>query len=374
MFECGPNPYRCCMVKSWLFDIFNYPYDPRPEGLDPELVQKEYDWHLETWAGAEELGYDGVFFSEHHFTAYGMSPSPNLLVSALAQRTKTMRMGVMCNVTPFHNPRRLAEETAMLDYLTHGRLEVGLGRGADDLEFKKEGFPLEDTRDWFEESLELMHKAWEQPRFTHHGRFFDYDDTSIYPRPMNQPNVWITALSPATISWAATQGYRLAISFLPASGLAQMRSAYNEAAAAAGRSTSPDQVAVLRNVFVADTDEQAEELAEPALDHVFRLYKEAAVPQDVENMPKGYEAYSSFFRPFVTDGGVTFKDLQAAGIVVVGSPETVRDQLVAQAEEIGCGHLINWFSFGQLTKEQTQRSVELYAQKVVPALRSLNVR
>ncbi|WP_033288199.1 LLM class flavin-dependent oxidoreductase [Amycolatopsis jejuensis] len=359
------------MVKSWLFDIFNYPHDPRPEGFDPELAQEEFDWHLETWTGAEELGYDGIFFSEHHFTAYNMSPSPNLLVSAVAQRTNTMHLGVMCNVTAFHHPRRLAEETAMLDYLTHGRLEVGLGRGADDLEFKKEGFPLEDTRAWFEESLELMHQAWEKPRFTHHGRFFDYQDTALYPRPLHQPRVWITALSPSTVSWAAAKGYRMAISFLPASGLADMRKAYDEAARAAGRTPTADDVAMLRNVFVADTDEQAREIAEPALDHVFRLYKEAAVPEDVEHMAKGYEAYSSFFRPFVSGGGVTFEDLQAAGIVIVGSPESVRDQLVAQTSEVGCGHLLNWFSFGALTKEQTQRSVELFAKEVAPALRAV---
>jgi alkanesulfonate monooxygenase SsuD/methylene tetrahydromethanopterin reductase-like flavin-dependent oxidoreductase (luciferase family) len=362
------------MVKSWLFDIFNYPYDPRPEGLDPDLVQDEFDWHLETWVQAEDLGLDGVFFSEHHFTAYNMSPSPNLLVASLAQRTSRMHLGVMCNVTAFHNPRRLAEETAMLDYLTHGRLEVGLGRGSDDLEFKKEGFPLEDTRAWFEESLELMEKAWHQPRFIHHGRFFDYDDASIYPRPKNSPNVWITALSPSTVKWAATKGYRIAMSFVPPSGLADMRRTYDEAAIAAGLEPSADKIAVLRQAFVADTDEQARELAEPALDHVFRLFKRAAVPEDVDNLAKGYEGYSSFFRPFVREGGLRFDDLVASGAVVVGSPATVRDQLVAQAEEIGCGHLINWFSFGRLTKEQTQRSVELYAKEVVPALRSITPR
>ena len=184
------------MVKSWLFDIFNYPYDASPEGFDPELARQEYDWHLDAWTRAEEFGYDGVFFSEHHFTAYNMSPSPNLLVAALAQRTRSLRIGVMASITAFHNPRRLAEETAMLDYLTQGRLEVGLGRGADDKELRTEGFPLEDTRAWFEESLELMQKAWTTPRFTHHGRFFDYDAATIYPRPRTTPSIWITALSP----------------------------------------------------------------------------------------------------------------------------------------------------------------------------------
>jgi alkanesulfonate monooxygenase SsuD/methylene tetrahydromethanopterin reductase-like flavin-dependent oxidoreductase (luciferase family) len=361
------------VVKSWLFDIFNYPYDSRPEGLDPALVQDEYDWHLDAWTRAEELGYDGVFFSEHHFTAYNMSPSPNLLVASLAQRTKTMRMGVMCNVTAFHNPRRLAEEAAMLDYLSHGRLEFGLGRGSDNHELKKEGVPLEDTRAWFEESVELMHQAWTQPRWTHHGKFFHYDDVAIYPRPKNVPRVWVTAFSPASVQWAARNGYQLATSFVPAAGIAQLRQLYAETAAAAGQPSSPEQVGVLRQVFVADSDQEARDLAEPALDHVFRLFKEAAVPDDIEHLARGYEHYKSFFAAFASEGGVRFEDLQASGAVIVGSPSTVRDQVVAQVEEIGCGHLLNWFSFGALTREQTMHSVELYAREVVPVLRGLTV-
>lgn len=116
-------------------------------------MQALYDWKLESWVAAEGQGFDGVFFSEHHFTPYSISPSPNLLVATLAQRTSRMNIGVMANITAFHNPRRLAEEGAMLDHLTGGRLEIGMGRGVDEPEFLREGVRMEETRARFEESV-----------------------------------------------------------------------------------------------------------------------------------------------------------------------------------------------------------------------------
>lgn len=361
------------MVQSWLFDIFNYPHNPDPREFEPKLAQAEYDWKLDTWARAEGWGFDGVFFSEHHFTAYNLSPSPNLLVAALSQRTRTLKMGVLCNVTAFHNPRRLAEETAMLDYLTHGRLEVGLGRGADDLEFKKEGFPLEDSRAWFEESLELMEKAWATPRLTHHGRFFNYEATAIWPRLRRKPIIHVPSLSPETLRWCGTKGYKIACAFMPTSTLKEYFDIYKTAASQSGNPVSPDHMSITRPVFIADSDDEARELAEPALDQVFRLFKEVAIPDDLDHMAPGYEGYSSFFRPFAAEGGVKFEDLQASGAVVVGATDTVRDQLIAQVEEIGCGRVVNWFHFGALTPEQTHRSLQLYAEKVIPALRTVQV-
>jgi alkanesulfonate monooxygenase SsuD/methylene tetrahydromethanopterin reductase-like flavin-dependent oxidoreductase (luciferase family) len=138
------------VVKTYPFELLTYPYGNDPTSFDPGRCAEIYDSHFNIWIECKDLGYDGVFFSEHHFTAYNPSPSPNLLVAALAKPTSRMRLGVMCNVLPFHNPLRLAEETAMLDYLTGGRLEVGFGRGADAYEFEKMGIPHEETRGMFE--------------------------------------------------------------------------------------------------------------------------------------------------------------------------------------------------------------------------------
>lgn len=359
------------MVKSWVFEIFSYPFNAPAEEFDPAVCKDLYDWKLDSWIAAEEYGFDGVFFSEHHFTPYSISPSPNLLVATLAQRTERMRIGVMANITAFHNPRRLAEEGAMLDYLTGGRLEVGMGRGVDEPEFIREGVNMEETRQRFEESVALIQAAWTQPKFSFDGDFYKYDNVSIWPRPMRgEIPIWVTALSPQTVEWAAQQGFRFTSVFTPTAVMKETFDVYKAAASDVGREATPDDMGVCRNVFIADSEQEARELAEPAFNALFATFKEAAVFSDLENVPQGYEHYQSFFRPFAGDG-LSFDDLVAIGAICVGTPDQVRDQLVAQMEEIGCGHFLLWGSFGTLTKEQVMHSYKLFGEHVAPALHGL---
>nr|WP_240157410.1 LLM class flavin-dependent oxidoreductase [Pseudonocardia broussonetiae] len=118
------------MVKTWIFDIFNYPHDPRPEMFDPAKCAELYDWHLESWLRADEQAFDGIFFSEHHFTAYNVSPSPNLLVATVARLTKRVRLGVMANIVPFHDPRpaRRGSRDARLPHRRAPRGRIGSRR------------------------------------------------------------------------------------------------------------------------------------------------------------------------------------------------------------------------------------------------------
>ncbi|MEJ2867281.1 LLM class flavin-dependent oxidoreductase [Actinomycetospora sp. OC33-EN08] len=361
------------MVKSWLFEIFSYPYDPDPAKFDPQLCKELYDWKLDSWVAAEDLGFDGVFFSEHHFTPYSISPSPNLLVATLAQRTSRMQLGVMANITAFHNPRRLAEEGAMLDHLTGGRLEVGMGRGVDEPEFLREGVKMEETRGRFEESVALIQTAWKEPVWSYHGEYYHYDQVGIWPRPLRpELPIWVTALSPKTVSWAAQQNFKFTSVFSPTDEMRTIFEGYKKAAAEAGREAEPTEMGVCRNVFIADSEQEARDLAEPAFDNLFATFKEAAVFSDLDNVPAGYEHYQSFFRPFAGDS-VSFDALVEIGAICVGTPQTVRDQIVSQVETIGCGNFLLWGSFGNLTKDQTMRSYQLYGEHVVPALQSLTV-
>ena len=360
------------MVKTYPFELLTYPHGNDPAGFDAGKCAEVYDSHFQTWVECEDLGYDGVLFSEHHFTAYNLSPSPNLLVAALAQRTSRMRLGVMCNVLPFHNPVRLAEETAMLDYLTGGRLEVGFGRGADAYEFEKMGIPHEQTRGIFEESLQLMRKAWDNPVFSHHGQHFSYTDASIWPRPMNPVRPWITCISPETVEFAAREGYKIGLAYLPAAQMAEYVQLYRRTVAEVGGDPDTMQSGVLRSVVIAPTDAEADDIAAPALGHLFNLFKKVAVFRDLDHVPKGYEFYSSFFRPFA--GTVSYEDLRDAGIVIVGSPETVRDRLVDQVETIGTENVIMFASFGDLQVEHIRQTYRLYAEHVMPVIRELRPR
>src|SRR5207302_412401 len=148
---------------------------------------------------------------------------------------------------------------------------------------------------------------------------------------------------------------------------------YRAAAHRAGNAAGPETVMVMRNVFVAETDEEAREIAEPALNHLFGLYKESVVWRDIENtVPEGYntEFYQSFFRPFDGSGPVDWQTLVDLGIFIVGSPSTVCYLLLKPAYEIGSSNLMLWGSFGTLTKEQTLTSLEMIGREVIPALRA----
>jgi len=360
-------------MKFSLFDIMHWPGGTNPTDFDPAQAADVYDARMEEYVHAEQLGFDTVFFGEHHFTAYSITPSPNLLIAALSQRTSRIRIGVMINVLPFHDPLRLAEEGAMLDLLTHGRLEFGIGRGVDEQEFLRQCMPYPEARPRFEEGLDLILQAWQQPEFEFTGKFRTVGRATIWPRPLQKPHppIWVTALSPDTIVWTAKKGYPMASAFLPPSITKQRFDLYRNVAAEAGHKVGPGHTVQMRNIFVAETDEEARRAAEGPLNHLFRLFIPHAVPKDLNTLPADYAYYKEFFRPFV-GAAMSYDDVINSGVLVVGSPQTVARRLAEQAEETGAGHFLCWMNFGSLIQQQVLRSEELFAQEVIPQLRGLN--
>ena len=151
----------------------------------------------------EELGFDGVVFNEHHYSAYGTMPSPNLIASALSQRTKKIKIGVLGNILPLRNhPVRVAEEYAMIDCLSNGRLIAGFVRGIPP-EYIWYGVNPEESRGRFEEAYNLIMTAWTEPVWSHEGKFFKLHDCAIWPRPVQQPHppIWIAARSAESVEW-----------------------------------------------------------------------------------------------------------------------------------------------------------------------------
>src|SRR5207248_43127 len=151
------------------------------------------------------LGYDGVGFNEHHTSPYGLMNSPNLLAAAAAQRTKRLKLLIYGNLLPLHEPLRLAEELAMLDCMSNGRIISGFARGIPK-EYRAYGVPMADSRSRFEEAWEIVRRAWTEESFSFDGRFWSYRDVAIWPRPVQQPYppVWVPIIgSKETIEWAA---------------------------------------------------------------------------------------------------------------------------------------------------------------------------
>jgi alkanesulfonate monooxygenase SsuD/methylene tetrahydromethanopterin reductase-like flavin-dependent oxidoreductase (luciferase family) len=173
----------------------------RIDGAMPRLVRSHfnsttavdtYKNHIEAWVELEKQGFDGVAINEHHGTPFGLGNSPNLMAAALSQLTKRIKILIYANLLPIHEPLRLAEELAMLDCMTNGRVIAGVGRGAP-REYKIFNVPMSESRGRFNEAFEVIKGAWTEDRFSFDGEFYQYNDVSIWPRPVQQPYppVWV---------------------------------------------------------------------------------------------------------------------------------------------------------------------------------------
>ncbi|HEX3791576.1 MAG TPA: LLM class flavin-dependent oxidoreductase [Pseudonocardiaceae bacterium] len=331
------------MIKSWIFDSFLYTGDPRPEEFDPASCAELYQEYLGRWVAAEDHGFTGVFFSEHHFAAYNLSPSPNLLVAAVAARTERLLLGVMSNTVAVHHPVRLAEECGMLDQLSNGRLQIGLGPGSGPREPGMLGIAAEDVRPLFREGVEVVVAALSGAEFSHHGKFHDFERLAVWPRPVQRPlpPVWITVMSVDSAIWAGTQGFLAATAWAGAEEVKRRFDAYQEAADAAGQPTGPDRVALRRRVFVTDTDERAHTVVDAARDQFFEVTLANA----------GGRAESAV------------RDLMCVpDDFVIGSVDTVTERLIEQARFVGTTNILCWTDFKAFAPRELNHCHELLAQ------------
>jgi alkanesulfonate monooxygenase SsuD/methylene tetrahydromethanopterin reductase-like flavin-dependent oxidoreductase (luciferase family) len=329
--------------------------------------RQAFDELLEQVELTERLGFDEAWFAEHHHSDYSLLPSPNLVIAALARRTTRLRLGNLVNVLPFHDPLRVAEEAAMLDVMTGGRLAVGVGRGIRRDEFAQYGFDREEAQARFDEAIAVILRAWTEPRFSHAGRFWTYRDVAPRPRPLQQPHppLFYGAISPASADAIARRGWHLAQARAPLDDVAATVARYRAARAAAGLAPADGEVVLAREVYVAETDELAHAEAEPAMLRFWQLACENVLstdpltPADLPRLTRPYP----YFR-----GGATVEQMEEWGVSIVGSPDTVAARLRGIAATIAPSSFVGVFSFGTLTHAQVTRSLELFATRVIPVL------
>lgn len=175
------------MIRSWIFDLVNISSDDDPINFDVQNCSREYAWHSDLWARAEQLGFHGIFFSEHHFSGARAIPAPGLFAAFVAARTQRLRIGVLGWVLPLWQPWRFLEEVAVLDHLTQGRLEVGVARGSNPAEMAAVGIGESDVVPMFLESLAILERAWQRPGISHRGDYWTYERLQIVPKPLQQP-------------------------------------------------------------------------------------------------------------------------------------------------------------------------------------------
>jgi alkanesulfonate monooxygenase SsuD/methylene tetrahydromethanopterin reductase-like flavin-dependent oxidoreductase (luciferase family) len=343
------------------FGTFSY-NQSRPWATEKEAFAELLEQILLT----EQLGFDEAWFAEHHHSDYGMLASPNLIIASLAQRTKRLRMGNLVNVLPLYDPMRLAEECGMLDILTGGRLNVGLGRGVpkDDM---KHRLDRDTAQARFEEGIDILMRAWTGETFSYSGKAWGYEEISCRPQPLQKPHppIYYGATSPASPAMVARRGWNLALSRQPLANCARAIKSYREERAKYENLTGKGNAIMVRDIYVADTDEQALREALPQITRFWQLATDNVWRGDSvspDDLPKFTERFAYF------PGGLNVKRLDEWGTSLIGSPETVVKKARAMIETARPDCLVGMFSFGGLKHEQVMRSIELFATKVMPAL------
>ncbi len=379
-------------MKLYNFDLLAYPQldnaaprTPVPSNyFDPAVGSANYQEHIDEMAYCEELGFDGVVFNEHHYSAYGTMPSPNLIAAALSQRTKRMRIGVLGNILPLRShPVRVAEEYAMLDCLTGGRLIAGFVRGVP-AEYIWYNVDPAESRGRFEEAYELIMTAWTQPVWSHKGRFFEFEDCALWPRPVQQPHppIWVAARSAESLEWCVSKRLPVAQVYSTTAQIEDTFGYYRQVARKEGWEAEPDSFILTRHIYVGESDEEARRIAEPALRYFFTLsargfneaVNERAADRERLNAALNTQRSFSYFREEnrarIDFAKLSWEELLDTGYLVAGSPETVTRQLREQMQSVGAAHFMGMFHIGNLAHEQVVASLERFSSEVMPGLQS----
>ncbi len=302
-------------MKFGTFYFFQAP----PGQRHADIIRRE----LEQIEWTEELGFDEIWLTEHHFIEYGLSVDPAALASAAASRTRRIRIGLAAAILPFHHPLRLAEQMSLVDIISNGRLDVGVGRGNRPAEFRGYRVPQEESRERFDEAVEIMQRAWTEDRFSYDGRFFKVPEVSVIPKPVQRPHppLYQVCVTKDGIENTALRGWPMlnSVLFGPVSQLVGNRDTYK-------RFVVPDRI----------------EEAHPSLQPGFRAM--------ADRLAK-----------------ITWESL-VAETLAFGSPDTVARH-IREMQELGVGQVMCWMNFGGLSQDRVRRSMELFAREVMPRFR-----
>jgi alkanesulfonate monooxygenase SsuD/methylene tetrahydromethanopterin reductase-like flavin-dependent oxidoreductase (luciferase family) len=319
-------------------------------------IGRQFDERLRLIEFYEESGFHAYHLAEHHATPLGMAPSPSVFLAAVAQRTKRLRFGPLVYTVNLYHPLRLIDEICMLDQLSNGRLELGVGRGISPYEVGYYGIDPATGPERFGEALEVILKGLTQPRLDHAGRYFTFKDVPMELRPVQRPHppLWYGANSLESADRLARQGCNTVVG-MKAESVGQFAARFHAAWKALGRAEEDmPLIGLSRHIVVGDTDREAQAAAKRAFvlwyDALIHLWRAHGVGLPRQMIPAEFE--SAF------DGGY----------IVAGSPSTVRDRLKRDNAVAGINYCLCRLAFGDLSFEESRRSVELFAKEVMPAL------
>ena len=378
-----PEDFRQMHPSVWV-DIHSSLFDPKRAHL-------MYNDFMDELEFAAECGFDAICVNEHHSNGYGLMPSPNLIASSLARRTTNTPICVMGNSLALYNPpTRVAEEFAMIDVISGGRLIAGFPVGTPMDTCYAYGQNPSMLRERYLEAHDLVIRAWtEKDTFAFNGRYNQQRYVNIWPRPVQQPHppVWIPGGgSVETWQWCAKMDYVYCyLSYYGyKAGRATMDGFWAEMQRL-GKDRNPYRAGFAQVVAVAESREQAMELYKEPAEYFFNrclhidprfaappgYSTEATQRAGLESMVRKAANAQSLIAVEKMNRGLTMADFVERGYVVIGSPDEVVEQLTQLATDLNVGHLMLLMQFGNMDKALTQHNTKLFAERVMPRLRPL---
>ena len=321
----------------------------------PYELGEQYENRLKLIEFYDSAGFRTYHMSEHHATPLSLAPSPSVFLAAVAQRTRRLRLGPLVYVLPAHHPLRLAEEICMLDHLSNGRLEVGIGRGASAHELHYFGIDAEQAPAMYVEAYNVIKQALTQGEVNFSGEYYKFENVPIEmkPRQLPHPPLWYAVPVPEGAAWPAQNAINIVCGG-PVPRVREITDRYRAEWAAAGN--APDELPLLginRFVVAADTDREAMALGRRAWPvfwaSFMKLWKKHGTQPRYARIPEDFDT-------MVKNGGA-----------IAGSPGTIRDQVRKMAGEAGASYFIAQFSFGDLSHQEVLHSAGIFAREVLPA-------
>ena len=309
---------------------------------------------------ADELGFDSIWCAEHHFSTYGYLSRPLMMANHIAAKTKQIRVGSAVVVLPLHHPLVVAEEIATADILSGGRLDVGLGRGYQPYEFERLGHNLSESRARFEEAVDILLLAFQGEPFSYDGEFYQFDETSIFPTPIQDPHppIYVVGQSAESIAATVRRGFNVVSGGfgVPIQRLREFRQGF-DAMDVDPAIKSKAKISTQRPVYVTEDESELSEIVEHARWNMRvtlslragleRVEKGSAIAIPLESEPSEQELLDNYF--------------------VMGTPERCIDKLHELQDAMGITHFNASFWFGDLPREKVLNSMRLFGEKVMPA-------
>lgn len=344
-------------MKFGLFDHLERATD-RP-------LATQFDERLEFISEADEAGFYCLHVAEHHASPLNMTPVPGVWLGAVARATRRMRLGPLVYLLPLYSPLRLAEEICMLDHMSKGRLEVGVGRGVSPFEMAYHRINYDESRDIFFDAYECLVQALTTDPFSYDSARYTYSNVPMQLQPLQKPHpaFWYGSSNTTGSSWAGEQGMHFT-SNGPVEAAKENIDAYRAALSKRGGAAQPKvefsggaAVGLLRHIVVADTDAEAFRIAKPAIEHhagSLNWLRKLHGNTDLTDRQRLLR-------------GETLEQWQEMGMVIVGSPETVRAEIARTVDFLDLNYLLTYLFFGAMSLADAKRSLQLFRTEVMPA-------